>query len=631
MFTAIGILPALPALAALLTAILFLPRRSNGPVSAMLVVFASGANVVLSLMALQTLLTHGPAHMATTWIQIGSFSINTGAILDPLSATMMIVVSSVSFLVILYSMGYMQDDPGFARYFVFMGMFVAAMMGLVIADNLMLIYIFWELVGICSYLLIGFWFRKPSAANAAKKAFIVTRFGDLGLLLGIVFLGTAAKTFDLAAIRQLIESGTLQPLFWALPTFLTTVAILIFIGAAGKSAQFPLHVWLPDAMEGPTPVSALIHAATMVAAGVFLVARLYFLYEASPVALNVVAIVGGFTALMAATIALVQYDIKRVLAYSTISQLGYMMLGLGLGGVTVSIFHLGTHAFFKALLFLTAGSVIHATHETQDMRHLGGLHRKMPITSITTLIGALALAGIFPLSGFWSKDEILLNSMHKSPVLFGVGVLVAGLTAFYMFRLWFMTFGGTARTQNAEHAHESPAIMTLPLIILAILAVIAGAINLPGRETLAEFLTPSHTPPAFSIAVAAGSLAIALLGIGVAIGMYRRYTDADPVRKLPAPVYSLFANKWWWDDLYERGVARVSLLFAGIVAWVDRNVVDGMVNLTAAICGTLGSIFRLATSGQPQFYIAIIVLGAVAATWIFQLHDRPEALWVGVR
>lgn len=629
MFTTIGLMPLLSAAAAVLTALLFVARRSNGPASAMLVLTSAAANVGLALMAFLALREGGPAHLQSTWVQIGSFSIGAGTILDPLGATMLLVVTSVSFLVILYSIGYMKDDPGFARYFVYLGFFVAAMLGLVIADNLMLVYICWELVGICSYLLIGFWFRKPSAANAAKKAFIVTRFGDMGLLLGVIFLGTSAGTFDIQGIKHILSTGGLRPLFGAEGTFLTAVALLIFFGAAGKSAQFPLHVWLPDAMEGPTPVSALIHAATMVAAGVYLVARLYFLYAAAPAALNAVAIIGGFTALMAATIALVQNDIKRVLAYSTISQLGYMMLGLGVGGVTVGIFHLGTHAFFKALLFLTAGSVIHATHETQDLREMGGLRRKMPITSATTLIGALALAGIFPLSGFWSKDEILLAAMHRNPALFVVGLIVAGLTAFYMFRLWYMAFGGSPRTDKAAHAHESPPVMAIPLLVLAVLAVVAGAANLPGTEFLARFL--GEEGHGFSVGVAGGSLLVALLGIALATRLYARQPETDPVTAIPGPLYRLFDNKWWWDDLYERGIAKASVAMAGTVAWFDRTIVDGMVNLAAYTCGFLGAIFRLANSGQPQFYIAVFVIGAALVAWFFQETGVAQVLWTGVR
>jgi NADH-quinone oxidoreductase subunit L len=609
-------LPFLPAAAAALTALLCVARRRNGGWAALPVLLATAAVIPFAVVSLFS----APMHAGVVWVQIGSFTVNAGYIQDPLSSTMLVVVSTVSFLVQLYSVGYMRGDDGFARYFTYMGLFVAAMLGLVIADNLLLIYICWELVGICSYLLIGFWYRNRAPANAAKKAFIVTRFGDLGLLLGIVLIWNSTGTFDIQALATRV--GTLQT------GFLTTVALLVFFGAMGKSAQFPLHVWLPDAMEGPTPVSALIHAATMVAAGVFLVARLFFLFQASPVALGVVASIGTLTALMAATIALVQNDIKRVLAYSTISQLGYMMLGLGVGGVTVGIFHLGTHAFFKALLFLCAGSVIHAAH-TQDMREMGGLHDRMKVTSWTTIIGALALAGIAPLSGFWSKDEILASAFRSGNILLlVVGVAVAGLTAFYMFRLWYMTFSGSARSEGAAHAHESPFVMALPLVVLASLAVVAGAVNLPGSNMLTGFLTPGAPHEPFLLGLAAVSLGVALLGVMTAVALYRGSPAADPITRLPRVLYNFLAHKWYIDDFFEGVVARLSVAWAGVIAWIDRRIVNGFVDLTAWACGLFGGLFRLATSGQPQFYVAVVVIAAALAAWFFKLSP-PTTLWVG--
>jgi NADH-quinone oxidoreductase subunit L len=628
MFRDIWIIPVLPVLAAALTAGVFVPRRSISPVASLPVVLVSAANVVLAVLAYLAFREAGPQHLGLTWVQIGSLHIGVGTLMDPLSVTMLLVVSAVSFLVLVFSIGYMAGDPGFSRYFCYMGLFVAAMLGLVIADSLILIYICWELVGICSYLLIGFWYGRNPPANAAKKAFIVTRFGDMGLLLGLILLATSAQTFDLAAVRELVHSGGLKPVFIGGSAFLTTVSLLVFFGAMGKSAQFPLHVWLPDAMEGPTPVSALIHAATMVAAGVFLVARLFFLYEAAPLALNVVAWVGTVTALMAATIAVVQFDIKRLLAYSTISQLGYMMLGLGVGGTVVGIFHLGTHAFFKALLFLTAGSVIVALHHKQDMREMGGLWRRMPVTCWTCLAGALALAGIFPFAGFWSKDEILASAIHAGQLHFYVvGVAVAGLTAFYMGRLWFMTFFGPPRTDEAVAARESPLLMTVPLLLFALFALIAGAANLPGTHSLSSFLSPGEHPSPANIPVMATGLAVAMLGIIAAVLVYRRSPEVDPITKLPAALYKFLERKWFVDDFYEMIIARAAVGWAALTAWFDRAVVNGLVDLTAWTCGVFGGIFRLATSGQPQFYAAIVILAAALAMWWFKVAG-PDILWV---
>ena len=407
------------------------------------------ASLILSVVVLFKLL--GAANHELTvpqinWVIIeNGVTMHLGLMVDSLTGIMLLVVNIVSLMVQIYSQGYMKDDTGYHRYYAIMSLFTAAMLGLVMADSLLLAFMFWELVGLCSYLLIGFWFHKPSAANAAKKAFIVTRIGDFGFLAAIILLYSHTGTFNINELKGLAITGALAG------TTLTWAAIGIFAGAIGKSAQFPLHVWLPDAMEGPTPVSALIHAATMAAAGVFLVARTYPLFEYSATALHAVAIIGGFTAIFAASIALVQNDIKRVLAYSTISQLGYMMLGLATGGVAVGIFHLFNHAFFKALLFLGAGSINHAT-KTFDMREMGGLRKAMPKTFATFLIGAASLAGIWPLAGFWSKDAILANAWDNQRLLFFLVIITVFMTAFYMFRVVFLTFGGTYR--GKEHLHE---------------------------------------------------------------------------------------------------------------------------------------------------------------------------------
>jgi len=605
-------IPLLPAFAAAATALLFVARRDNRRVAAFPVILATAASLALSLAAFSTVREVGTQTGQLEWLAIGSFRVSAGFLLDGLSALMLLVVASVALLVQVFSVGYMEGDDGFARFFTYLGLFAAAMLGLVLADNLLLIYICWELVGICSYLLIGFWYRNRAPANAAKKAFIVTRFGDLGLLLGIILLWNSAQTFEIAALEKLVQSDNLKPVFLSASAFANLVPLLVFLGAVGKSAQFPLHVWLPDAMEGPTPVSALIHAATMVAAGVFLVARLFFLFHAAPAALATVAWVGGFTALMAATIALVQTDIKKVLAYSTISQLGYMMLGLGLGGITVGMFHLTTHAFFKALLFLCAGSVIHACHHEQNLLNLGGLHRRMPLTSWTTIVGSLALAGVFPFAGFWSKDEILASA-RSQPVLFALAVAVAAMTAFYMTRLWFMAFAGEPRASGAAHARESSPWMTVPLALLAVAAAVGGALNLPGDPFLTALLEPGRHAHGLDLGVAALGLAAALAGIILGVALYRKEPASDPVARLPRPLYSFLANKWYIDDFYEKGVARAAVAWGGLVAWFDRNVVDNLVNLAAWICALFGRLLGSFTNGQPQFYAAVLALMAVVA------------------
>ena len=527
-------------------AILFLPLGSfaltalvvrRWPLlSGLLTILAIGTAFVLSLLTLNTVIEAEGAPIGFAphqWLAFGGFDLRVGIRVDGLTAVMLVVVTSVSFLVQVYSTGYMKGDRGYARYFMTMSLFTTAMLGLVLADSLLLVFAFWELVGLCSYLLIGFWFQRPSAANAAKKAFIVTRFGDLGFLAAVVFIFTRTGTWDIAAIQVAAQAGALSS------TAVTWFALGLFAGAAGKSAQFPLHVWLPDAMEGPTPVSALIHAATMVAAGVYLIARMFPVFEASGDAMNVVAALGAVTAIIAATMGLVMYDIKRVLAYSTISQLGYMVMALGIGAYPAAMFHLMTHAFFKAMLFLGSGSVNHATN-TFDMRKMGGLRRAMPVTYATFVIGSLSLAGIFPFAGFWSKDEILLDAWHHNQAVFWVGLSGAFFTAFYMFRVIFMTFHGEYRGGgepehggHSEHhgaPHESPWVMALPLVILAVPSIISGFANAGGGVTellngaLPEDLHFEHEGVEMGVALA-GS-AVALAGIALAYAVYRRRRSA---------------------------------------------------------------------------------------------------------
>jgi NADH-quinone oxidoreductase subunit L len=550
------------------------------------------------------------------WVVIeGGITIHLGLMVDSLTAVMLIVVSLVSLMVQIYSQGYMHGDPGYHRYFAFMSLFTGSMLALVLADNLLFLYVFWEMVGLCSYLLIGFWFHRPAAANAAKKAFIVTRLGDFGFLAAILLLYSNVHTFDIAQLHSLAITGALAG------TTLTWAAIGIFAGAVGKSAQFPLHVWLPDAMEGPTPVSALIHAATMVAAGVFLVARTFPLFSHSVEALTTVAVIGGFTAIFAATMGLVMTDIKRVLAYSTISQLGYMMLGLGVGGVAIGIFHLFNHAFFKALLFLGAGSVNHATG-TFDMRQMGGLRKVMPWTYATFTIAALSIAGIWPLSGFWSKDEILAASLQNQPILFTLAMLTVFLTAFYMFRVVFLTFGGEYRGGGAEahgKPHESPSVMVMPMVVLAVLSVVSGFWNVTGQFVafMGHGETHSFVEGFFGILAHPLpwlSLILAGLGILLAYAMYStKWLSAERIGSIFKPFYILFSRKYWFDELYE-GIIVKNFLVRGLFAFFqffDSYGVDGAVNGVASGAIATGKVIRRAHTGQLQLYGLFIGIGII--------------------
>ncbi len=558
------------------------------------------------------------------WAVIGNLNIHIGVLVDALTAVMVVVVTFVSLMVQIYSQGYMKGDPGYVRYYAFMSLFTASMLGLVLANNILFMFVFWERVGLGSYLLIGFWFHKPSAANAAKKAFIVTRAGDFGFLAAILLLYAQTGTFDTQTLYNLVATGALAG------TTLTWVAIGIFAGAAGKSAQFPLHVWLPDAMEGPTPVSALIHAATMVAAGVFLVARFYPLFQHSAEAMTTVAVIGAFTAIFAASMGLVMNDIKRVLAYSTISQLGYMMLGLGAGSVAIGIFHLFTHAFFKCLLFLGSGSVNHGTG-TFDMRLMGGLRKVMPWTYITFVIGSLSLAGIWPLAGFWSKDDILASALTNNPVLFTLAMITVFMTAFYMFRAVFMTFHGEYRggaepehgghDEHSHGPHESPAVMIVPMVVLAILAIFAGWFNVTGgfsqlmggeaeeSNLLAGFLVVfTHPLPLIS-------LVVALLGIFLAYAMYlKKWISPEKIGNAVKPVYTLLYRKYFMDELYENVFVK-TILYNGIfkvMAMFDTSVVDGAVNGVARGTAGAGGILRKIENGQTQLYVISIAIGAIA-------------------
>jgi len=608
------LIPGLPLLAFLLIAAFGLRPQSERAAPAPIIAALCGS-LLLSLRALGHVAAAGPQQVTLDWLHVGPIQIDVGVLLDNLSGLMLVVVSLVSLLVQIYSIGYMKGEIGYGRYFAYMSLFSGSMLALVISDNIVQTYVFWELVGICSYLLIGFWYRRPSAAAAAKKAFVVTRFGDLGFLTAVLvlsFLGYGI--FDFTALAHAAQAGALSK------GLITAVSILLFCGAIGKSAQFPLLIWLPDAMEGPTPVSALIHAATMVAAGVYLVARTYFLFALAPAALLLVAIIGSITLFLAATMGVAEDDIKRVMAYSTISQLGYMMLALGVGGYTAGVFHLTTHAFFKALLFLAAGSVIHSVN-TNNMWQMGGLGKRMPITSLTCLVGALALSGIFPLSGFWSKDAVLAaiwsSRLPGHQVMFVFALIGVSLTAFYMFRLWFVTFTGRPRTEAAEHAHEAPLVMTVPLLLLAFIAVIAGALRLHVPFThggIAEVIYYRREPETTSALVIAGSFLCAVAGIGVAWAAYRAEHISSAAFNARFPgVFQLLKNAWYLNRAWELFATRVVIAGSALAAWFDRHVVDGMVNAVAWLCGAGSRELRRLQTGQVQLYAFVIVLGIVAA------------------
>ena len=568
------------------------------------------------------------------WLTFGPVEINLGLRVDGLTAIMLLVVTGVSLAVQFYSQGYMEGDEGYARYFAFMSLFTASMLGAVLADNLVMLYVFWEMVGLCSYLLIGFWFQRPAAAAAAKKAFIVTRLGDLGFLMAILLIFVKAGTFDIGRIQEMAVGGLLPA------GVITVFALGVFAGAVGKSAQFPLHVWLPDAMEGPTPVSALIHAATRVAAGVYLVARLFPIFDASEGAMHTVAAIGGVTAILAASMGLVMTDIKRVLAYSTISQLGYMMLALGVGGYVAAIFHLFNHAFFKALLFLGAGSVNHSTH-TFDMRLMGGLRRTMPVTLITFTVAGLSLAGVFPLAGFWSKDEILGHAWQEEKALFWIAFITVFLTALYIARVIFLTFGGEYRggEQPAEthgtaahggEPHESPWVMALPLAVLAVPAILSGFTNIDGGVAhLLEGALPEGMElheVSFSYGMAASSTAAALAGLFVAWLFYGvKVFSAENVRRALTPLHTLVSNKYYMDYLYERVI--VEKVFYRGVAFVldrfDRRVVDGIVNGAAWSTGRAAAGLRRLQSGQVQAYGAVAFAGLLLTLGLVLALNPP--------
>jgi len=619
----------LPLLAVVVITLFTLRSRTT---SALLSIGAIVTGFVLTLSFIAANGFH-PAvtETSTNWLSIGNLNVDFGLKLDALSLMMMLIVTGVGGAIHIYSFGYMSEDRGFSRFFACMSLFTFSMLGIVLANNFIQLFIFWELVGVSSYLLIGFWFEKPSAADAAKKAFITNRLGDFGFLLGILVVWTALGSLNFSTLQQSLVANPA-----ALGTIASIAGLLIFCGAMGKSAQFPLHVWLPDAMEGPTPVSALIHAATMVAAGVYMLCRIIFLLN--PTALHVIAYIGGFTALLAALIAIQQNDIKRILAYSTLSQLGYMVMALGLAGpMTPAMFHLTTHAFFKALLFLGAGSVIHALHEEQDIWKMGGLKQKMPVTFWTFIIGTLALSGVPPFSGFYSKDSILALALEqKNYLLFSVAIFVAVLTTFYMFRLFFVAFLGEARNEKATHAHESPAVMTWPLIALAVFSVIGGVIGIEGIYRIYDYslLQLSEQGIAFENqpVVALGLIEpflrspfVAILGLlAVVIGFFGafvlyRNASTDPLPAKLGGLATAMKNRFYFDEIYEATFIRAHDFIAAVMDWIDRWLVDWAgIGLVRGGTDITGRALRLVQTGNLQTYAFLFALG-VAVVLFFVL------------
>ena len=562
------------------------------------------------------------------WISAGTFQTGVAVQVDQLTAVMLLAVTGVGFLIHLYSAGYMHDDPGYARFFTYLNLFVFSMVMLVLAGDFLLLYVFWEAVGLCSYLLIGFWYEKQSASDAGKKAFIVNRVGDFGFGLGIMLIWTTFGTLSYGEVfaksTDAVSTGTYL-----------AIALLLFTGACGKSAQLPLFTWLPDAMEGPTPVSALIHAATMVTAGVYMVARCHKLFEMAPLSLEIVAWVGGITALFAATIGLAQTDIKRVLAYSTISQLGYMFVGVGVGAYAVGIFHLVTHAFFKALLFLGAGSVIHGLHGEQDLRKMGGIAPRMLVTTVTFLVGAVGLAGIPPFAGFFSKDSILAAAFHEGyRALWAILLIGVLLTAFYTARLVLLAFFGSPRMskEQAHHVHESPAVMTVPLAVLAVLTAVAGIVAVPSSHgtTFERFMAPvlpfkagEHGGLA-ELALAAVSVLTALAGVFVAWLMYGRgQVDAQKIGVATNPIHRLILNKYYVDEIYDTLIVRpIYLLCLWCARVFDVKVIDGLVNGVASAVVAWALSLRRIQTGFVMNYALGMLLGAVALV-AFLLAARP--------
>lgn len=570
-----------------------------------------------------------------TWLSAGNIELSFGWLVDNLAAMMLLVVTGVSLLIQVYSHGYMEKDSGYHRFFSYLNLFNFSMLGLVLSSNLFQIYIFWELVGLSSYLLIGFWFTRPTAAHAATKAFIVNRIGDFGLLVGIIAFLFFSLNWWAASGNIYLSFTALQPaaeyiLTAAGPVVYFLITLAIFFGPIAKSAQFPLHTWLPDAMEGPTPISALIHAATMVAAGVFLIARAYPIFQASPEIMTTIAWIGAITAFITATIAITQYDLKKTLAYSTCSQLGYMVMAMGAGAYAAGLFHLMTHAFFKAMLFLCSGAVIHGISNQQDMRYMGGLRKHMPVVAYTYLTGCFAISGIL-LSGFWSKEEIFMGLYENNMALLIVGLVVAFITSLYMFRSYFLTFEGEYRGHS--HPHDAPKVMSIPLILLAIPSaligfLLSGAFGLPSFDSyiLAGKETMVHAGHHGGLLLPAISLLIALIGLLNAAYLYsdrfkpireKVKITADNTIKTAKPLYLLTTNLWFIDKLYYRFIDNIFLPVCDFAANFDKYIIDGLVNLTGLKIRFEGWILRQFQTGQMQTYLAVLFSGLAGLTLIF--------------
>ncbi|HZI50878.1 MAG TPA: NADH-quinone oxidoreductase subunit L [Terriglobia bacterium] len=628
------LIPLLPLVGAVLNGV-FGKRLSRGAIGA-IAAGSVGLSFAVSLTAFIQMLGIPEESLPIvqnyfTWIQAGSFQANAGLMLDHLSGLMILIVTGVGFLIHVYSTGYMHDDPGFYRYFAYLNLFMFSMLTLVLANNYLLMFVGWEGVGLCSYLLIGFWFKKQSATDAGKKAFIVNRIGDFGFILAALLIFWTFKSVDYVQVFS--AAATMPADQLGMIGTLTAICLLMFVGATGKSAQIPLYVWLPDAMEGPTPVSALIHAATMVTAGVYMVARSAVLFDRAPGALLVVAVIGAATALIAASIALVQTDIKKVLAYSTVSQLGYMFLACGAGAYAAGVFHLMTHAFFKALLFLGAGSVIHGMGGIQDISKMGGLRREMPWTFRTFLIGTLAIAGVPGLAGFFSKDMILAATWHSpnfGKILWAVGLTVAGMTSFYMFRLLILTFTGSPRYSHHDvhHVHESPAPMLVPLVVLAFFSVVAGYVGLPpaltgSHEPIAEFLHFPAAPAVEGVEHASIALEWMLMSASVlaaGIGAYVAYLFYVLRPDLPgrvasgaASLYSILTNKYYVDEIYDAVLVAPIVVTSRQFLWkfVDMLMIDGMVNGIGQTVSSTANAFRQIHTGYVRAYAAWILFGSI--------------------
>ena len=625
------IITAIPALPALVFVVLALFGRLLGENAQYVAILGVTISLVFSVFALLFVAGIIPGGGATIefsrpWIDLGEGGVfSMGVFIDGLAAVMLVAVCFVSLMIQLYSGAFMEGDRRFSWFYAVLNLFTASMLGLVLAPNFIQLYIFWELVGVCSYLLVGHWFEKPSARDAAQKAFLVTRVGDAALFVGIIIFWATTGSVGFEDISQAAQAGFIGG------SLFTAAVVLVFIGAVGKSAQFPLHVWLPDAMEGPTPVSALIHAATMVAAGVYLVARTYDIFVQSPEAMLVVAYIGGFTALMAGTMALVKKDLKRVIAYSTVSQLGYMMLGLGIGSYTAGVFHLYNHAFFKALLFLCAGSIIYAM-DSYNMFEMGGLRRRMPITFWAMVLGGLSLSGIFPFAGFWSKDAIVASAYEEHLyILFGMALLTVFLTAFYIFRAIFVAFTGEPRTEAARNATESPGIMTGPMLILAFLSVVSGWVGIPEgfglpiRDYFAAFVQPSEfattelglEPHPFSFALGGVSVLVALLGIGLAYALYvQRPERSGALARRFAPIHTFLDKGWYFDALYGATFVRAARWLGRATNGLDRGLTGGLTGGVGRGAARAGGWLQRLQSGGVQNYalfilLAVLVIGVI--------------------